>query len=117
MLIKKEYQQLSIEAEDYLLEMGATQSLVDRIFTIPSDSVEYITHWELKRLLGLRPPEYDEWIRSKCGGLTEEEQFDLDSNNFYSEGYKQYLKKKSRDVVACKVKVDDKERERLLNNL
>lgn len=66
------YSEMLSQFSAYMLDMDVPESLIEKILVIPSDEVRYLSQPELDSLNG-RIPAIEEWIRSKCGGLTDEE--------------------------------------------
>jgi hypothetical protein len=64
---KNKYGILEQGVRDYLKEMGAPQSLADRMFRKASDQVELIPDEEFREMLSATAPFIDEWIIAKCG--------------------------------------------------
>lgn len=88
---KIKYRQLEVAVREYLLEMGATVVLADRIFQKASNEMEFILADSFEVFYRSEEPFIEEWLIAKCGAygrnsiLSSEEQGAL-------ERYEQSLK-------------------------
>ncbi len=71
---KLKYDELKKESVDYLKEMDVPQDMIERIFKTNSSDIDYLDEAQAKAIFGYRLPFYDEWLASKCGRYTEEEE-------------------------------------------
>lgn len=71
---KLKYDELKKESVDYLKEMDVPQDMIERIFKTNSSDIDYLDEAQTKAIFGYRLPFYDEWLASKCGRYTEEEE-------------------------------------------
>jgi hypothetical protein len=58
---------------DYLFEMGVPSSYGERMFTIPSGEIVWLTEEEIFETLHGYVPDIQEWMSAQCGVLTEAE--------------------------------------------
>ena len=58
---------------DYLAEMGVPASYVDRMFSVPPNSVDWLELEEAERLFNGYVPELEDWFRARCPALSEAE--------------------------------------------
>lgn len=74
------YSSMEASVKDYLLEMGAPQTLIDRMINQPSNSIELIPEEAFRNYYRSEEPFLQEWLIAKCGtnsqqdGLSAEEQ-------------------------------------------
>jgi hypothetical protein len=61
------YEAAQKRVEEYLKEMGAPDTLIRRMFSIPSSETSYLTKTELGALKNLLPPYLEELYDAKCG--------------------------------------------------
>lgn len=61
------YKVLETSVRNYLLEMGAPQSLADRMFESASNEIELIPDEEFRTLYKKEESFFQEWIIAKCG--------------------------------------------------
>ena len=54
------------KVDSYLKEMGAPRIYTDKLFSIPSDKIEYIPQSDLDRYFLGDIEEFSEWIKAKC---------------------------------------------------
>ena len=111
------YKKLQESTKIFLLEMDVPTSIVDNMFNISSDNIHILTN-ELDKIMG-RSPVYDEWIKSKCDELTDNEYSDLQSSRSpksvnFPKGYASYLESKYQKFSDCMVSSTDKEYRRIL---
>lgn len=85
----------------YLLEMGVPIKWIDKMFSISSQEVYWLSQTEILELSG-RTPFYDEWLRAKCpNGLSSGEQSDRTLRSG-SQNYLVFLEDKWKKHRACK---------------
>jgi len=104
------YAQLIDESNRYLSEMGVSNALVSKIFSVPSSQVLEVSAEEFKRDVG-NMPYVEEWIIASCGeDLTGKEMKDLLAYFFdksdgrtpgISDGYASYLENKEKKYKSC----------------
>lgn len=63
------YRMLEGSVRSYMLEMGAPQSLVDRMFVMPSNQMELIPANEFRTLYKPEESFLQEWLIAKCGSI------------------------------------------------
>lgn len=66
---KEKYVKLEKSVRDYLQEMGAPTSLIDRMFRKASNEIDLIPSEQFKDLYNDNEPFIDEWLIAKCGGF------------------------------------------------
>jgi ATP-dependent protease ClpP protease subunit len=66
---EEKYKVLQAETRRYLEEMEMATSAIEKMFSIPSDDVYFLTPQEKARLF-VGPSAYAEWIRAKCSPPT-----------------------------------------------
>lgn len=64
---KIEYRRLNNYVANYLLKMGVPQDFIDRMFSISSDHVKWISRDEFYQIIGKMPPFFEELAIAKCG--------------------------------------------------
>lgn len=114
------YKTLYAIVEKYMSSMGASKTLIDRIFSIPSGSMEYLTNSQLYALLPDSAQVYSEWIIAKCGDdLNAQEQQQLiafnQNRSLLDETYYNYLEAKSTEYFSCELESVRNEQMRLLH--
>lgn len=119
---EKRYKELKSGLESYFHEMDVPKSLSTKIFSVPSNEVVYLSSAKMIDLIGYRSPGYDEWIISKCGALSNNEKDDLralgnEGNHNFSQGYIEYLEKKSRALRTCELDAQTAARRELFKEL
>lgn len=70
---EKKYKALREATRRYLEEMEMPTETIEKMFSISSDDVYYLTPLEKERVL-VPPSAYSEWIRAKCSPPTAQEQ-------------------------------------------
>jgi hypothetical protein len=122
---ESKYKDMEKSVRQYLEEMNVSQSFIERMFSIPSNSLEMLDSKQLIAIAGMSPA-YDEWLLAKCGGLTEDERNDYrnilyaernNSKHTYSSGYVKYLKDKKNDTYDCTYKAREQVRKDVYNSL
>jgi len=70
----------------YLTNMEVPTAYIEKMFSIPSDEVYFLSESEKNRLM-VSPSAYSEWVRAKCGPPTanEWELFKLKGHNFFDQ--------------------------------
>lgn len=113
---KQNYGYLEKVTRQYLQDMGAPVSFIDRMFLSSSNEVEVIKKEEFLKYFGYKEPYLEEWLLSKCGGLDKKEMNDwasvmadriISRNDKYipsrfSKGYIDYLTEKQEKADKCK---------------
>jgi hypothetical protein len=61
------YKLLETSVRSYMLDMGAPQSLVDRMFLKASNEIELIPSNEFRKLYKEKESFFEEWLIAKCG--------------------------------------------------
>ncbi|EPJ45418.1 MAG: hypothetical protein OFPII_27820 [Osedax symbiont Rs1] len=112
------YRSLRSFVEKYMLAMGATKALVDKMFATPSNSMSYVPKQTVYKMHNSPPEGYSEWIISKCGGdLTDRERRDLydfySNRSLFSEKYFAKLDGKSTEHFHCELEAVRTEQVRL----
>ena len=74
-LAEKKYRKAKLETEAYLTEMGLSASLLNKIYTVPSNDIYFLDKSEVSALLGY-VPYYDELLISRCGSYSKNERKD-----------------------------------------
>lgn len=70
------------QVSQYLVEMGTPAELIEKMFTIPSNKMEYLSRHELDQLAG-EIQDIEEWVSAKCPPMTlEEARASLESEGF-----------------------------------
>ena len=72
---EEKYSEAQEAAEKYLLDMGAPEQLINKLFAIPSNEVYFLSDSEIDSLVGV-VPYYDELLISRCGSGTAQEETD-----------------------------------------
>lgn len=67
------YRALQASTRQYLLEMDVPTWLIDRMFSVPSDDIYFLSVAERKALRA-SPPALAEWFRARCNPPSAEEQ-------------------------------------------
>lgn len=94
------YKKVDRAVRVYLLEMGVPIKWIDKMFSISSGDVYWLSQSEIHELSG-RTPFYDEWMRAKCpDGLSPEEQSDRMSRSG-SQSYRDFLEEKWEKHRDC----------------
>ena len=80
----KKYKILHSITKNYLEEMGMTTAAIEKMFSVASDNVFYLSPREKSAILS-GPPAYPEWIRAKCNPptATESELFKARGFNYF----------------------------------
>ena len=84
---KKKYLQLENTVREYMHEMGAPTSIIDRMFRKASNEVDLIPSDKFKEFYHSTEPFIDEWLIARCGGygplsaLSNSEQTDYQKYN------------------------------------
>lgn len=73
---KEKYKMLDALVSSYLREMSVPTVLGEKMMSVPSTAVEYISMEEYVRLTGVSPPAIQEWLIAQCGALTEQQKAD-----------------------------------------
>ncbi len=76
-----------VKAKDYLRDMNISQYLIDKIWTISSKDIEWISFNELVGLIGQSAPYFSEYtisLRSKCDYLDDDEMSDMINYEVYT---------------------------------
>lgn len=119
------YNDLEKSVRKYLEEMNVPQLFIDRIFSIPSDSLKVLDVEQLIAISG-DSPAYREWIIAKCDPLSKAEWNDYkkildaersNSKHVYSSGYVKYLKDKHNSFYDCLLRSRDEVREEVFRSL
>lgn len=108
------YRRIEDITRKYLKTTGIHNSLIDAMFSTSSKDIKILSDEEYVSKIGFKQPFFDEWLRSKCGELSNSERKDLAKADAYSvyyrdnripegmsEGYIEYLNKKSNDAEKC----------------
>jgi ATP-dependent protease ClpP protease subunit len=69
---EKKYKLLQAATRRYLEEMEMPTAAIEKMFSISSDDIYYLSRQEISRLL-VGPSAYSEWIRAKCSPPTASE--------------------------------------------
>lgn len=64
---RSSYRKLEKTTREYLIEMGTSNELIERIFNKPSNEIELILNDEFEKYYKKNEPYYEEWLISKCG--------------------------------------------------
>ena len=75
---KTQYQELLTAIQSYLQEIGVPGTLIDQMVSVPSESVKYLSPELFKSHVGKRAPAYHEWLKAKCGVMSDTEKADLE---------------------------------------
>ncbi|MFT5706237.1 MAG: hypothetical protein ACI9ES_000509 [Oceanospirillaceae bacterium] len=114
------YKTLHSIVSQYMTNMGARKLLVDKMFSIPSGSMDYLKKQQFYSMVNNPPAGYSEWIISKCGDdLTLKEQQDLISsyrnNTLFNKKYIARLDAKSTEHFNCELESVRNEQMRIYN--
>lgn len=63
------YKDLIQESTSYLISMGVSQSIVDRMFATSSKNIDVLSPEQGMKLLGGKSPFYEEWLSARCESL------------------------------------------------
>ncbi len=119
------YKDLENLVRKYLEEMNVPQSLIETMFSIPSDRMQVLEIPQLIQISG-RSPACQEWLLAKCGQMTIEEFNDYrnalatenaHTKHSYSPGYVKYLKDKRSNIFNCEDKSRDGVRQEVFRSL
>jgi len=66
----EEYKRFREKITNYIAEMGVPTVYADRIFSIPSDQIEYLEEEEVRKHFSHEIPEVDDWLSARCPRLT-----------------------------------------------
>lgn len=101
---EKEYKRLGKVCRRYLLDIGVINEIIDKMFSVPSDEIYILSNSEYLSL-SKRSPFYDEWLKSKCGSMSDDEFFDLrifeQGGGTKNIGYHNYLSDKYEKIGNC----------------
>jgi len=116
------YKELENSVKTYLEEMNVPQSIIERMFSIPSDRMEVLTGYQIIEIMKTSPPAYEEWLLAKCGNLTPDEGRDslkiaIKEKHNFSPGYVKYLQDKMEKLVKCRVKAREEVRKEVFRSL
>ena len=78
---EKKYMPLRQATRRYLEEMEMPTATIEKMFSISSDDIYYLTPFEKERIL-VAPSAYSEWIRAKCSPPTAQEQALFEARGF-----------------------------------
>lgn len=70
------YKALLQEVQEYLRLMGISDTVIDIMSATPSSSMRVLRDQDLRDLIGAREPSYDEWLKSRCGTISDQEEKD-----------------------------------------
>jgi hypothetical protein len=115
----RKYGTLRAIVENYMLTMGASEQLVNKMFSVPSGSMAYLPKSQVYNMMH-SPEGYAEWIISKCGNdLTQQEYQDLmafQRNGYeFDKKYYSFLDSKSTRYFHCELESVRNEQMRLFN--
>jgi hypothetical protein len=82
---KNKYAKLEKEVRGYLIEMGAPQIVVDRMFKKPSNDLDFVPSSEFEAFYQKEEPFIDEWMIAKCGAFGPAAALSKSENNEYEE--------------------------------
>lgn len=88
---KRAYDQLEQSVRQYLMEMGATQLLIDRMFRKASNQVDLISDKEFKDYYQYEEPFFAEWLIARCSVFGSNPALDDTERREYSQ-YERALK-------------------------
>jgi len=80
---KNAYKKLEGLVKDYLVEMGASNLVIERMFKTASNDVDLLLHDEFKVMYERKEPFLEEWLIAKCGSTTSGEGFLTKENSEY----------------------------------
>jgi len=99
----QQYKNLLKVSRKYLFDMGVKQKVVDKVFSISSNDIEWLSLKDFDDHIGIYPMEVHEWANSQCLGLPRDKQ--------YSEALKDYFFYSESDTITrCIGRVLTKER-------
>lgn len=75
---ENEYKKIDGKVREYLRKMNIPTATIDKIMTIASDEVVYLRVGAFVEENGDKPPAFDEWIKAKCGALSQEDEHILE---------------------------------------
>ena len=136
---RKQYKKLDKEARNYLIEMNVPTLVIDKIMSIPSSDIEYLSIKTYNKLAGKSPPAHNEWLAARCGPFSprEHQEFQYASTlKMYEEypdekyipaikqmydlyaqearklspEYREHIYDKGAKIVACEANAMEKER-------
>lgn len=71
---RKEYKRLEQEVISYLYEMNVPTVVIEKMMTVPSDDVFWLSQKGYRKLAGAMAPAFEEWIKAKdCNSLSRKE--------------------------------------------
>jgi len=105
----KLYASMQASARRYLIRMGISNELIEKMFTTPSDSMYRLKASDFDGIFKTSAA-FDEWVKSKCNILTTAEENDFDPNDrwekdavkkYSSPAHFNYLSKKYTEYEKC----------------
>lgn len=108
--------QISQTMGNYLAEMGAPESLLEKIKSISSEDIELLSYNYINKYLRGYSLNYQEWIIAKCGGnesklLEEQRKAQSDKNKFWE------ITRKIARIERCKQDLIQKERKKVFSQI
>jgi hypothetical protein len=64
---REQYVKLEREVKNYLTDMGAPPSVIERMFRKASNQIDIVSDKEFESMYQTREPFFDEWLIAKCG--------------------------------------------------
>tara|TARA_B110001452_G_scaffold237162_1_gene216848 strand:+ start:108 stop:929 length:822 start_codon:yes stop_codon:yes gene_type:complete len=105
---KKKYKTLSKMVRDYLLEMHVPVSFIDTMMSIDSENIWYVHEEQLLGKISKYAPAQREWILSKCGALSRDENRDFDASQ-NNKIYQYLLNEQKYDIEVISYLKNDAE--------
>ncbi|MEH6443239.1 MAG: hypothetical protein V7784_05010 [Oceanospirillaceae bacterium] len=115
------YKTLHAIVSRYMTNMGARKQLVDKMFSVPSNAMDYLKKRQFYSMVNNPPIGYSEWIISKCGDdLNMKEQADLilshKNNTLFNKKYIARLDARSTEFFNCELESVRNEQMRIYNS-
>jgi len=89
---RKKYKQAEQEVIPYLYEMKVPTIVIEKMMSVPSDDVFWLSQKKYRKLAGAMAPVFEEWIKARCNSLSEKEWEDWIYILTYSDSYNRLLK-------------------------
>ena len=115
------YKKLYAIVANYMYSMGASKVLVDKMFSVPSGSMQFLKNRQFYSMVSTSSQAYSEWIIAKCGDdLNAQEQQQLSefhqNRSLLSKSYFAYLDAKSTEYFNCELESVRNEQMRIFNS-
>lgn len=104
---EEQYNKARFSTETFLESMKIPKSISEKIFTVPSNQIYWLTNEDIQSIEG-KAPYFEELLLSKCGGYKEAEEGDYLECGIIQYGMKNgdynYLPKSVKDEISLKCK-------------